>query len=906
MERKMAGTPLEHLPLSVRARNILHRMGIHSLEELINTPIDVIAQQRNLGTKTFDEIKSVLINSGFFSGGNCEGFSFVDIEWPSFKDEQLTEMSWHSIDELKMSSRPSNALRGIGCLTIDKVAQLQETDFVKMKGLGKKSIGEIRESVGLWAKENLVFEIVFPKDPVNNGLQNLMQRVTDALDPVVHLYWKQLLVFFHTEGLLDNLCDYNRDEAIKAVLLLPQVKKGIKLFWESLLGEEIIEEYRLIPMLEELQLSFNPELLITTSFETNILFKNNSFVLISRDTFLETYSKVCAPEDRATQILKKRLEGESLQDIGDHFELTRERVRQITIKFIRKFPLVFEDYYREPYEYFRFRKSQFMQAFPEIQEEGYEYLSMRYPHGKIEFTHASLEEYRGTWKEHLSDFLHTQEERDDKNTVSKTKMVMRVLMSNADQPLSIEEFEKEYYRYVERKGYPLERLRINIRSVGNHLRKAKNIVFNRDNKVRFCDANPKTIWETVDFMRYKNTVISSERIFSDYQDLMDDLDIRDGYELFYIIKASISLWDDTKFTIYCRRVPVMVMGEASEEVQAIKLLKEISPVAYYDYFEAYEERYGLRRESAQGNSVIANAIGQYYANGVYSIDVPFIDERDIPSLLTNLDKKTLWFVEEIEKLFEEVCVYTSFDAINAAAFKRIGYDLHAAYAYKSTYGTAINLFDKMVFSEDVVDLNELDRRLVNLSMFITALEKKKIALEYIETAPKILMSRDKIEEIYGLTLEEIRFIQSELSVYYDLPFFNGKSLWSKVQNYSLIKKLQGNDWLLTCILRQQEEIYSFSVAGGIILSCDGDSLNLRNICEWLSSVFGTMSIKDLEKKFNEMFGTRISSSKLAEKLKASGVWDKVVTDSMDDYIDGLVDTDIYEMDAEDLFQEEFF
>ena len=68
---------------------------------------------------------------------------------------------------------------------------------------------------------------------------------------------------------------------------------------------------------------------------------------------------------------------------------------------------------------------------------------------------------------------------------------MRVLISNADKPLSVDEFAEEYYKYIERRGYPVERLKINLRTVGNHLRNSKGIVFNRNNKVRFCvaDAN---------------------------------------------------------------------------------------------------------------------------------------------------------------------------------------------------------------------------------------------------------------------------------------------------------------------------------------------------------------------------------------------------------------------------------
>lgn len=902
----MAGTPIEQLHFSVRASNVLHRMGIHTFEELIDTPIESIAQQRNIGVKTLDEIKSVLQNTGLIIEQVIDGNSAESTEPMGFSNEQLAEMSRHSIDELGLSVRPYNALHRAGCLTIDKVALLAEPDFAQMKGLGKKSVEEIRDSISLWIRENIVFENGTQQEPTNADLKNLLQWVSSSLEPIMHLYWKQLYDFIVRTGGSEKIPASDRDAALRTVLLLPEIRSEVKSFWESISIRGMITPNAVSDHIASLNLPFDPEILVDTALEGNIIVKLRDVFLVSRDSFLEAYDKICDPEDRAAQILKFRTEGENLQDIGDLFDLTRERVRQITVKMIRKFPMLFEDYFSEPYKHFHLLKTQFIRAFPEISEEGYEFLSIRYSRGKVALTRKSLEEYTGLWKDQLSLFLDDEEVQDDKKTVSKTEMVMRVLIGNSDNPLSIEEFETEYYRYIERKGYPADRLKINIRTVGNHLRNATGVVFNRDNKVRYCSADPRVVWKTIDFGQYKNMVISSDLIFRDYQDVMEELDIRDGYELFYVIKSSISLWNEKSFSIHCRRVPVIVLGDASEEMQAIKLLKEISPVAYLDYYEAYEERYGLRKESAQGNPTISNTVGAYYIDGQYVIDAPSISDCDIPPFLSALGEKPLWFIEDIELLFDKICIHSTHDAINAAAFRRIGYILHTAYAYKASYGTAMNFFDDVIFCQDIVDLSTLDRRISNLSMFGSALDKKKKSLDYIETAPKVLMSRSKVEEVYGLTTADIRELQSTLSVYYEIPFFNGRSIWHKIQDLPIVKKLQGNDWMLTCIMRQQDSVASISVAGGIILSLESTSLSLSRICEWISSEYGTMSINALEKRFNELFGTRIPASKLAEKLKTSGSWRNVVTDSMDDYIDSLVDADIIDMDANDLLHEEFF
>lgn len=92
----------------------------------------------------------------------------------------------------------------------------------------------------------------------------------------------------------------------------------------------------------------------------------------------------------------------------------------------------------------------------------------------------------------------------------------------------------------------------------------------------------------------------------------------------------------------------------------------------------------------------------------------------------------------------------------------------------------LNFFEETVFSKDVVDFTTLDRRMINLGMFAAALDKKKKALEYIETAPKVFMSIEKVQAVYGLTIEEIRELQSLMSIFYDTPFFNGRSLWTEV------------------------------------------------------------------------------------------------------------------------------
>lgn len=297
----------------------------------------------------------------------------------------------------------------------------------------------------------------------------------------------------------------------------------------------------------------------------------------------------------------------------------------------------------------------------------------------------------------MYEYLKEEELRQDKRHVTRTEMVYRVLMSNSDRSMTMDEFEKEYNEYLNRRNYPKDRLTINIRTVSNRLRLSPHIVFDKDNRMRYCEADPQIIWNKVDFNQYRDMIISAELIYRDYIELMEELDIRDGYELFYIIKSSLDNWDNKDFDISCRRVPVMVLGDGDEAKQALHLLKEISPIDFLGYYEAYEERYGVR--SASGNPVITGALANYYLDGEYSVDVIAIDDGDAEKLKLALSKKNFWFIDEVEKLFKEICTNSSQDALNKAAFKRIGYSLNIGYLYNDEYGTVVNYYDQEIFSK---------------------------------------------------------------------------------------------------------------------------------------------------------------------------------------------------------------
>lgn len=900
------------LGLSVRASNALNRMQIHTLEQLLNTPIEEIKEGKNIGAKTIVEIETFCKN---YLEGEVDIDSLItkesvkEKEERTFSEDELEEMSHHNITELELSARAENGLLRIGCDTLSKLAKISEKDLREMKGLGAKTRDEILNKREAWTESNL-----YVADHEENGEmiseyeKAFYEKVSEILCPIKRLFWRQLRDLLLENDIMQQEDDFSlqriNDKFIFTVIQLDEFDLPLKNYFKNLVPEGIIQTENLRDKIDKENLGFDGTVLIERILDGKICKQRDNNIYLDKLNVVQYLRKHESDfEPRKYESFVRRLNGESLQEIGDVFDLSRERVRQILVKMAKKMPRLYEDYYRFPYEYFKFSKGEFCNAFPECGAIGYEYLSIRYKKGKELISDKSVEKYTGIFKERMIEYLKEEALRQDKRHVTRTEMVYRVLMSNSDRAMTMDEFEKEYNEYLNRRNYPKDRLAINIRTVSNRLRISPHVVFDKDNRMRYCEADPKIVWDNIDFNQYRDMIISAELIYRDYVELMEELDIRDGYELFYVIKSSLDNWDNKDFDISCRRVPVMVLGDGDEAKQALHLLKEISPIDFFGYYEAYEERYGVR--SANGNPVITGALANYYLDGEYSVDVIAMDDEDAAELKQALSKKNFWFIDEVEKMFSEICTNSSQDALNKAAFKRIGYSLNIGYLYNDDYGTVVNYYDQEIFSKEILDLNEYDRRLLVLPSFESALYKKRMELEYIEVAPKVYMTLSELERIYGLSLVDVHELQEWVCQCED-KYFNAHSVWEKLQDAGLDKKLQGNEWLCTCIFRQQSTVFSQQVAGGIILCKDSSELNLGSICQWLVDQYGKMTVQALTAKFNDTFATRIQVSKIAEKLKTYGLWDDLVTDSFDEYIDNLIVSTDADMDVDDLLQEEFF
>lgn len=932
LNNELAMMSVESLPLSIRAKHTLSRMRIKNVGEFLATPLESVAKTRSAGVKTVAEIQAM--QSGIAEGritlsdiamgqtapkgeiatnGNGEAAPKGNNEKHrgDFTTEQLVAMVVHSLDELNLSTRSKNALTRAGIANMAQLVALDKDDLRDIRNLGGLSLQEIERKRDEWlALHNFVKVEKLVDCPKKEPWEiKCYQKIVDMLRPIIKVSIAELSINALNSNIRE-LLQYSDNsvttDVIDCVLRLDFISEHLKKYFLNLAPSGVMYLERLESELRAEHLQFDYNIVLDVLSSADFTTVRGEYIYINWPSVEEYVARYLQNStDRNDTIFLERLNGKTLEEIGQTNGMTRERVRQIVKnKISRNMPMLHQVIFRDPFRHFCIAKNDFCKMFPSCGELGYEYLSLKYKKGKLELNEQNLAKYHDVYRERLERYLRLKNERLLNDKMTRLNLTYMILKGKRSQAITVDEFYETYNLEIDRRNLSIEKVGSFDRTLMNYLRNSERIVFDQDNRIRYCVADAREIWQNVDFERYQDMVISSELIFRDYRELMEELDIRDGYELFYVIKSSLKLWDGD-FSITCRRVPTIVLGQADDAEQSIRLLEEISPINQDEYYKVYEAIFGVKALSARGNPQIAGTLKDYLVNGTYVIDVPTVAAEDEQPFKEILDTRDIWFIEDLERSFKQVCQSSSRKALNTAALNRLGYTFFSetGYAYNSKYGSFTRCLEQTIFAQDIIRIDDLDKRLLQLGSYLSSLTDKKEALDYIEAEPRLLVKRQIVEEKYGISLAEMLRLQ-EYFVALDTPkYFNLYSTREHVTDdgiKSIIAKLRGNDWLANDIVRQNKKIFSRGMANGLVLSKTSfNDVTMTEIARWLVENHGKMPIRELCQLFNDTFGITIDYKKFADKMRASGVWDELVGSAM-------VTTNDSDDADNDWFAEEFF
>ena len=143
-ESEVLNIPISDFELSVRSKNCLEKMNIHTLRDLTKITENDLLSFKNFGETSLNEIKAILSQKGLRLGQALESDHESDLsaKLPIME----TEGSSQTISELGLSTRCVNALWKVEIQTVDDLIERTEEELTQ-SGVKQEYIDEINEKL---------------------------------------------------------------------------------------------------------------------------------------------------------------------------------------------------------------------------------------------------------------------------------------------------------------------------------------------------------------------------------------------------------------------------------------------------------------------------------------------------------------------------------------------------------------------------------------------------------------------------------------------------------------------------------------------------------------------------------------------------------------------------------------
>jgi DNA-directed RNA polymerase subunit alpha len=147
---QVLNVPVSDFELSVRSRNCLQKMGIHTLGDLARCSEQDLLSSKNFGETSLVEIREMLASKGLSLGQ----FALPKTEpEPTFEPEFMSPDEQAMLDrpiaDLNLSVRARKCMIRLGLNTIGELVRRTGDDLLECKNFGVTSLNEVREKLQL-------------------------------------------------------------------------------------------------------------------------------------------------------------------------------------------------------------------------------------------------------------------------------------------------------------------------------------------------------------------------------------------------------------------------------------------------------------------------------------------------------------------------------------------------------------------------------------------------------------------------------------------------------------------------------------------------------------------------------------------------------------------------------------
>ena len=414
---------IDEIDLSVRCSNALHRIGVHTVGEMVQHNEESLSQVRNLGQKSVQEIllkikeykhleslAYIPMDTASSDGDTAAGEKQTILEWllsEQIRVDVLTFLSAKAYNFLLLNEQ--EYLHQIAFRTAEYLQEAFHMDATSASEIAKRTVVYIQENNmhildDARSKAELAKLTLFEMRTMPEYQEKLTEYVSQNDIPIDGLSLsnrpKNQLQRNGYQTLSDIICipkeklrdipsmgSLSVDEIISVIQdylekyetrILAYVAGDVSALWDSdAIKEKILALYQDAPF-SGFSLAEMTDLLALPSEISSGTLKQTIGSLLEEkkleyvdfrcyriyDSFESFLPRCDSIDERASQMLKLRLEGNTLDEVGKVYGVTRERVRQIVAKSAlnvqnQHFALTGdqwfdEDYYRYFFETYAF------------------------------------------------------------------------------------------------------------------------------------------------------------------------------------------------------------------------------------------------------------------------------------------------------------------------------------------------------------------------------------------------------------------------------------------------------------------------------------------------------------------------------------------------------------------------
>lgn len=833
--------PIDQLGLSARAANVLHREGKHTLGALLECTEEQLRSFRNLGAKTVDELLSVMENyrrmaaSDEIPAQENEGASSPADELPlaehillpDAREAALRYARTHdrTLEALGLTNRAMNQLRKNGYALLSDLLFLTASELAAMPAMGSGSVQNVVECRNAWLAAN---EAGLRAALAGDESAFLSPAPTDEelRASILRLYEVSPYVGLSLQDFTERLPESAGTEQLKRCV-------------GSLLAQGRLEYvdyrcYRIYPL------------------------------------FAERLAACGKINERNRQLIAKRLEGATLEAVGQEYDLTRERVRQLMKKSIDTvrslleaetgMGLFDEDYYLYFYQTYQFDKRDAAEWFG-LSAPALGYLEVASERRGTKPLEEAQEDSRLSLglRQRIRNYLHRDMLYLDERWVPKNRSVLEqyVIEHFCMDSVSFSEFTERYNAFLREHKIPFnEKLYFTEaieRSRKNRLAEARFLLWKQGETLRSYDVDGRDYGDLISGLgldALENIELSTQKLVDDHPQLMAQYDIRDRYELHNLLRKLLP--DGSYHDLKIGRTPNISFGSFDRDAALFELMANNAPISQVELTDLIYKEYGYDPPVTIANYL--GSLSKYYHQGIYTIDHKVMTQDHRTALLAALEDD-FYFVDELKRIYGRLIPDADTEEINPFNLKQMGFTVLSRYAFRN-HDSLDAYFRELLTRNELLDITELRRRYTYVQAFSAVLTDLKRALEIVEYEPNRLISIRKLnsEGVFRSDIED--FCDAVYEYVKDGAFFTAKSL--RLSGFrSELYELGFSDWFYGSLLLSDPR-FSSSIAYKAIVLCKGKTeVTVRSFEAALVRSAGSIDVYDLQREMEEVYGCSV-------------------------------------------------